>query len=465
MGIRGKHRRMNRLACFACSLLLIACGADRTAVKRTSAVAPTAEVSESGWAHIEGGARAITLFRAAHGAPPSIVTLGTTLQVWSSDGQALDAGWLGGLPDLDFLDRQGEMLWLGSQSDLREVHGTTNKAASKIELPKDTKVSAIEVGYQGTVFVADAQAMRILAVSGDKTETLIEGDALGGQPSALLLNGGSLIVATADKLLSFNIKSGEIKTLSEEVGGAVALAHDHLGYYVAATAKGEIRQVQGGGSSRLLHTLDRPAVGMVFDMQERKLYVVDSLGVSVHDYLELTGEDSALWATRDQRLMHSYEKNGMTIAGGEYWPSHGVTNVSYPDDILWGFYPSPDQVIEGSASKVAPPAAAIACAETSYRALQAFVDSNPAKLHRAAEASKASKQFYLWVNDYSDVAIEFPHKKRPSRFWYWKRDPAVTGRVPGFWKWETTLMDDGSCNFPQAEQIDAYLSETITLAR
>ncbi len=409
---------------------------------------------------VSGGLHAVALSPTPEGESLEIWTLGQTLQRWSAEGAVLKSAASASPAEPLLLDSLGEQLWVAGNAQLQAMNREGVATGDPILLPENTKVSAMELGYQGTVFVADGPAMRLMAVSRDKSETLVEGETLG-HVNALLLNGGSLIVGTKSKLLSFNIKSSETKVLSETLGDVVALAHDHLGYFVAATSAGEIHQVQGDGSSKLLHTLSSPALDLAFDTDSRTLYLADEAGIVMLDYVALTGEDKALWATRDTRLMRSYQKNGMVVAGGEYWPSHGTTNVSYPDDILWGFYPSPEEVIEGSASEVAPPAAAITCAETSYRALQAFVDANSKKFHQAAELKGASKQFYLWVNDYSDTAADFPHEKRASKFWYWERKPAVTGRVPGFWKWETTLRADGSCHFPQAEQIDSYLSEIL----
>lgn len=454
---------MSRFALFSCSLAIVACGADGSAKKPTTTVAATAvssSASASNGFEIEGGAADITLFREAEGVAPTLLTAGKGLKIWSASGEALAATAKTGVDLPRFVDVQGQQIWISSNRLVQEMNANDHSHGVTIELPEGTEVSALEVAFGGTVFVADARAMRVMALAKDKTQTVLEGETVGAA-RALLLNGGSLIIGTDTKLLSFNIKAGETKVLSEDLGSIVALAHDHLGYFIAATSAGEIRQVQGDGTSRLLHTLERPASGIVFDAIDRKLYLADSRGVAVHDYLKLTGEDKAVWASRDERLMRIYQKNGMTVAGGEYWPSHGTTNVSYPDDILWGFYPSPDQVNEGSAAKVAPPAAAIACAESSYRALQAFVDSNPSQFHLAAETRKFSKQFYLWVNDYTDAAADFPHEQRPAKFWYWERKPAVTGRVPGFWKWETTIMQDGSCHWPKPEQIKAFLAATL----
>jgi hypothetical protein len=455
--------RYGRLCGCFLSLSLLACGADSAAKQPTQAIATVDVTSAANTITVAGGVSDLALYRAPQAAELKLWTTGPGMQVLSSEGEALLPSLAPAFQNPRFIDVQGDAIWLASHNQLLSVDAKSYALGEVISMA-DTQVSAIEVAYQGTVFVADAAANRIVSVTGGKTATLTEGENLG-HPNALLLNGGSLIIGSDSGVQSFNIKSGEAKVLAGDLGKVVALAHDHLGYFIAATATGEIRQVKSDGSSELLHTSKQALTGIAFDDRTRTLYLADGAHIEVLDYLQLTGEDQKLWAGRDERLMRAFGKNGMTLAGGEYWPSHGTTNVSYPDDILWGFYPSPDEVIEGSAAAVAPPAAATECAEKSYRALQAFFDSNPPAFHRAAEATGASKQFYLWVNDYSDAAKEFPHEQRMNKFWYWERKPAVLGRVPGFWKWETTLLQDGTCLWPQGDQIEQYLSEKLAPAK
>jgi hypothetical protein len=450
---------MIRTGLFFSAFFLVACGADSTA-KRPASPALASEASpELPRIELPGGLSALGIYR-VEDSEMRILALHEEVKVFSSAGEASSLSIASPIAEPHLLDLRGESVWMANHDQLVRLHPEDRQQSEAVTM-EGTKASAIEVAYQGTVFVADAQANRILAVTGDKVETLVEDPALG-QPSALLLNGGSLIIGNKTGLVSFNIKSGESKVLADNLDPVVALAHDHLGYYIAATSNGEIFQVQPDGSSKALHNLEQAPSGIAFDDKTRRLYLASGELIQVHDYLTLTGEDQELWSKRDERLMRPFTKNGMTLAGGEYWPSHGKTNVSYPEDILWGFYPSPDEVIEGEAAAVAPPAAAIQCAEQSYKALQAFVDSNPEQFHAAAEASGASKQFYLWVNDYSDADADFPYEQRMNKFWYWERKPAVLGRVPGFWKWETTLLQDGSCLWPQADQIEQYLGEKLS---
>jgi hypothetical protein len=179
-----------------------------------------------------------------------------------------------------------------------------------------------------------------------------------------------------------------------------------------------------------------------------------------YDYLRLVGDDPAVWDQRDSRPMQMFEIDGIVLSGAEYWPFRGDRPPKYPDDVLWGFYPQQGVVFEGAASVASATPEAIACAERSHAALRDWVEASPAKFRRAVELG-ASNRFYLWTNDYSQAVTPFPQPVRKNRLWYWQRDPAVVGRVPGFWKWETTLTQAGECLIPEREQIDEYLGQKV----
>ena len=50
---------------------------------------------------------------------------------------------------------------------------------------------------------------------------------------------------------------------------------------------------------------------------------------------------------------------------------------------------------------------------------------------------------------------------REARLWYWKRKQPAPPKPPGYWKWEATLAQDGTCHVPQASQIEQYLTEML----
>lgn len=168
----------------------------------------------------------------------------------------------------------------------------------------------------------------------------------------------------------------------------------------------------------------------------------------------------------DQREMQSFEINGLVLTSAEYWPYHGRTDINYPDDVLWGFYPEAG-VPEPGDSEPNPASAspqAIACATKAYRALKAFVQQEQPVLKRIIEIGRDAlytHKFYLWTNDYSDAAVDFPYPMRQNRLWYWKRNPQIPERTPGYWKWESVLTQDGRCLIPEDAQIREYLQAKL----
>jgi len=323
-------------------------------------------------------------------------------------------------------------------------------------MPEGVPRWAVASGWGDTHFVARTDDDRVdVVVGGEATELVgeIEG------PRALAVDGGRLVVATTAGIVTIDLRSREREPLASATG-VTSLAVDHVGYYIASRSDGPPLRVTPEGEAT---TLDGVAAGPIaFDPSRRELFVVDEAGdrVQVYDYVRVVGEDPAVWAERDARRMRSFTIDGIGLTSAEYWPNRGETPTRYPDDVLWGFYPERGVVIEGAAAAASATDAAVACAEESYDALRAFIADPPDGLRQAIGLG-TSNRFYLWVNDYSEAADPFPHEMRPNRFWYWQHDPAVTGRIPGYWKWETTLTQGGECLVPERAQAEAYLAEKL----
>ena len=163
--------------------------------------------------------------------------------------------------------------------------------------------------------------------------------------------------------------------------------------------------------------------------------------------------------------MHGFDASGYTLSGAEYWPYAGTVDIDYPRDVLWGFYPKQGVVAPGEDDPNLADASpvAVACAETAYRALQAFIASDPPALRMIVQAGAASgftTKFYLWTNDYTHAAAPYPPGVRPARLWYWHRKTPDATRPPGYWKWESSVDQHGECHIPEQAQIDAYLATT-----
>src|SRR3954469_15726195 len=89
--------------------------------------------------------------------------------------------------------------------------------------------------------------------------------------------------------------------------------------------------------------------------------------------------------------MDTFEMNGYTLAGAEYWPYVGKEDINYPHDVLWGFYPEKGVVPPGETDANVDSANpdAIECAQQSFTALQVFLAKNPPKLREIVERGEA----------------------------------------------------------------------------
>ncbi len=168
--------------------------------------------------------------------------------------------------------------------------------------------------------------------------------------------------------------------------------------------------------------------------------------------------------------MDAFEMNGYVLAGAEYWPYVGKEAIHEPQDVLWGFYPAKGEIPPGEMSPNVDTASreAVDCAQQSFAALQVFLAKNPEALRKINELGEAKgfvPRFYLWTNDYSRASMPYAPGVREARLWYWKRKQPDPTKPPGYWKWEATLTQDGHCEIPHADQINAYLAETLRTLR
>ena len=316
-------------------------------------------------------------------------------------------------------------------------------------------------GYGGVVFTADQATARVVRSSAGEQTVLFAGEE-GDRPTRLLLYGGQLIVGGKTGLHSISLKDHTRTSIVDGLGPVVGVALDHVGYFIVATS-GErpLVRVTPGGQITALKAPGLKPSDISFDPVTRMLTVTDARTGqdSELDYLTLVGDDRAAWKVRDARPMKPFTAHGVELTGGEYWPNRGDAATNYPDDVMWGFYPEKGVVFEGEAAPATPTKAAMDCAQTAYDALKLWIDANHESFLAATAKLGTSSRFYLWVNDYSEANDPFPHEKRPHKFWYWQRKPAVVGRVVGYWKWESSVGHDGTCRIPEDAQIKAYLAD------
>ena len=446
---------------FGVAVIVAACGGDSGvrrqageggsgSVIRWSVPAASPDGAVAGYRAREGGAT-VVLMTDAGGAIRSV----------TETGDAGVATLSSAVPGVRAIAARGDRVWVAGTDALVALDAENGARRATVPLPEGVVASGLELGYDGTVFVADGAAHRVYAVRAGANKVIADDAALAGV-GPLHIYGGRLVAGTATGLDWIDLKTGEREGVVELDGPVSGIAVDHLGYLVAAAntseATGRLVRVTPEGAVTPLPVSLAAGARVAFDDRTRTLYVVEAGRVAAYDYLALTREDPKLWAARDRREMRPFEDNGIILAGAEYWPNRGDQECRYPEDVLWGFYPEAGVVFEGEAAPATPTAAARACAERAHRELRAWVATNPAEFHAAIARTGRSNRFYLWTNDYSEAADPFPHELRRNNVWYWERKPAVIGRVSGYWKWESTVLQDGTCLTPQPDQIEAALN-------
>jgi len=316
----------------------------------------------------------------------------------------------------------------------------------------------VAAGHADTAFVLDGSAGAIhRAESGGLVRLATDPSLIGAR--ALVRIGGSLFVGTPEGLITVDLADAEVSVVREGLD-VLDITVDDVGALVVLTSDGFGRMLPSGADVPI-SAPDVDARRIAFDLVADQLLVVDESGsVQRIDYPELVPEGPSSRPIAHGE-MGPFLASGYVLAGAEYWPHRGSTPAEYPGEILWGFYPHEGEVFEGAPALATATDAAVGCAERSYAALKAWIPTATDALADATADGKA-RRFYLWVNDYSEADDPFPSPMRQAKLWYWAREPAVAGRIPGYFKWETVVDQRGECRWPQPEQAMAFLEEAAT---
>ncbi|MGB0522522.1 MAG: hypothetical protein ACPGJS_06160, partial [Flammeovirgaceae bacterium] len=339
----------------------------------------------------------------------------------------------------------------------------TGELIKQKKLPIGIKtVSALEIGFGETLFVADAENQKLYASVGNSWELLAEGTRLG-KPSALLRVYGSLFIGTDQDFRVLDLEKRSLKIMTAGLKHVTAIVENQRGeLLVLAQGDGQLVKI---GRDRIQKVLPIQAKGMsdvIFDVESAKLltlYPAQKKLLEI-DYLTATGELREAWEATQKRPMQRLVQNGIVLNGAEYLIHTLEGNPQTQKmEIAQGYYPVKGVVYEGYANPATASAAALNCAAASYTALTAWMNK-PSEAFQKTVDLGTPPLFWMMVDDYTAIGKSALLKpQRPAQLWYWERKEPVIGRVPGYWKWEAVLTKDGKCLIPQTAQIDAYLKE------
>ncbi|MCO4795622.1 MAG: hypothetical protein KC493_18025 [Bacteriovoracaceae bacterium] len=132
----------------------------------------------------------------------------------------------------------------------------------------------------------------------------------------------------------------------------------------------------------------------------------------------------------------------INIAGEEYWEFDDERPGSpYSQNrIIWSY----DRA----------PVTAQKCAKIAYEKLSGWLKNQQSPVYRAMKAYKQAggvSGIYLWVNDYTKAPNQ-SRRPRKSHLWIWEKS---------LYKFESTLMPDGTCKTPSESQVVNYINAKL----
>ena len=380
---------------------------------------------------LQGGARELRVLQQSDdSALPKTVALASNAVVTAGDGK----------------------LVVAAVGELRVLAFGSESPDYKAALPSDLKPTAVATGYGDVVFVVDGTSDRVFAADPSGAKLFVEAPEIHDTTIARRV-GGRLLLGGPRGVVAAPLNGEDPSLLAATKAPIVGLDLDHVGRLVLDTGDGKRHVVEPDGALTSVEPLPTPTA------------FAPSTGTQVQT------DGVAIYAVETQpplqRAGGPFTFEGVALSGAEYWPRRGDAEPNYPEDILWGFYPTKGEVFEGSLTVASATEAAIACMEESQAALHTFVKSHHGDLEAIARNAPKTRspRFYLWVNDYSTASDPFPGDVRPARLWFWQRKPAVVGRIPGYWKWETTVLQGGQCTYPATDQAEAFLAEELAASK
>jgi sugar lactone lactonase YvrE len=186
----------------------------------------------------------------------------------SADGKTVNAMWVTGLNAPKGIRVHDGTLWTADIDEIIAVDTATGKIKSRTKV-KDAKfLNDVAVGSDGTVYVTDLMASKIIALKDGKVSTVAEGEDME-YPNGLLVEGDSLVVGgwgkpEADfttkipgRLFKIDLKTRQ-KTLitPDPTANIDGLESDGKGgYLVSDYLAGKILRIASDGKVTTLTTL------------------------------------------------------------------------------------------------------------------------------------------------------------------------------------------------------------------
>jgi len=147
-------------------------------------------------------------------------------------------------------------------------------------------------------------------------------------------------------------------------------------------------------------------------------------------------------SVKAQTLLTETNFDGIRISGEEYWVFDDDRPGSpYAQNrIIWSYSQAPKNSQQ--------------CGKIAYKKLTDWLKDKNSPVYKVMKAYKDAggvSRIYLWVNDYTKAPRQ-SSQPRKSKYWLWENS---------YFKFESTLMPDGTCHTPTERQIVNYVNKKL----
>jgi hypothetical protein len=351
-----------------------------------------------------------------------------------------------------------ERLWVIDKREMIAYSTINKEKIGGYPTPSGSKFIAVQVGYDHALFCLDSSKNQIYRWHNGKWKVLLESAEIK-HATCLLLRGPQLFIGTINAIKILNIGNAELSKLADNVPNTKAMAFDHEGHLLALSNI-DITRYHLNGEKTVLQLEAKNYTALQFDVPTHQLLLVKTNNeIENLDYFEITKTSANAVALKNKKTMQPFANKEIQLVGSEYLYFTLDKKGALVEEVNDGFYPEKGVYLEGEAGTFTPNAKVMACAEQSYAAFKTWCAQLPKAF--MATTKNTPPLFWLMVNDYSGIETAFTEKSREASLWYWKREPAIIGRVPGYWKWEATLTQFGQCDIPNAVEAQKYLEEYL----
>jgi ribosomal protein L30E len=381
-------------------------------------------------------------------------------QIKAKTGTIQENSTLPAIKTNDIVAASNKFIWVIGQTEMSCFSLTNHQKTGTYPLPENVRFSAVEIGFDNTLFCLDASKNQVQRFHKGNWKIVCEGEQIA-KANCMILSGRNLYIGTQNSLKVLNIGNGKLDIIAENTPNIKAISFDYYGNLVTLT-DGAVVKFSLKGEKQILPIEVKNAISLSINTTSNALFIINSDGkMGFIDYFKLTNDPSGIALANQKRTMKPFETKNMILVGSEYLyysMNEKSELIEGGDD---GFYPQKGVYLEGEPATKTPNPTVMACAEKSFEAFKKWSVNLPQEFQ--ATTKETPPMFWLMVNDYSEIKQPLKEKTRDAGLWYWKRNPAVLGRVPGYWKWEATVTQEGKCTIPNAEQAKKYLENHVKM--